>query len=356
MNNANYLLIIHCLILIFGSMKFSTEELVEGIRLGNKRLIAKAITLVESKKSEHRIQAEELLKIIMPFTGRSIRVGITGVPGAGKSTFIENFGRLAISNGKKVAVLAIDPSSAINKGSILGDKTRMEELAKEENAFIRPSPSSGFLGGVANTTFETMMICEAAGYDYILIETVGVGQSEVLVADITDVFLFLKIIGGGDELQGIKRGIMEMVDVIFINKVDADNLQKAKNTRLELKRALDFIPPKEKNWKIPVLLGSALNNEGLGEVFEKINEFIDLKKKTERFEEVRVQQAEKRFEYWVQEYILGMMKRDNSVEEAYIEHKKNASAMVSNPSTEAKLFVEKFLRDSRSEIQDSENL
>ncbi|KMQ69584.1 protein kinase [Chryseobacterium sp. FH2] len=326
-------------------MKFSTDELIKGIRSGNKRLIAKAITLVESKKAEHRLQAEELLKKIMPFTGNSVRVGITGVPGAGKSTFIESFGRLAISNGKKVAVLAIDPSSAINKGSILGDKTRMEELAKEENAFIRPSPSSGFLGGVANTTFETMMICEAAGYDYILIETVGVGQSEVLVADITDVFLFLKIIGGGDELQGIKRGIMEMVDLIFINKVDQDNIQKAKNTRLELKRALDFIPPKEKDWKVPVLLGSALHNEGLDEIYTKIHEFISLKKKTRRFDEVRTQQAEKRYEYWVQEYILAMMKRNESLEEAYLQHKKNASAMVSNPSTEAKLFVEKFFRD-----------
>ncbi|MCI3937428.1 methylmalonyl Co-A mutase-associated GTPase MeaB [Chryseobacterium aahli] len=325
-------------------MKFSTEDLIEGIKSGNKRLIAKAITLVESKKEEHRNQAEDLLKKIMPLTGKSIRVGITGVPGAGKSTFIENFGRLAISNGKKVAVLAIDPSSAINKGSILGDKTRMEELAKEENAFIRPSPSSGFLGGVANTTFETMMICEAAGYDYILIETVGVGQSEVLVADITDVFLFLKIIGGGDELQGIKRGIMEMVDVIFINKVEESNLQKAKNTRLELKRALDFLPSKEKDWKVPVLLGSALYNEGLPDVFQKINEFIDLKKKTERFDLVRKEQSEKRFEYWVQEYILNMMKRNESLEEAYIQHKKNASALVSNPSTEAKLFVEKFLK------------
>ncbi len=324
-------------------MKFSTEELLAGIRSGNKRLIAKAITLVESKKAEHRQQAEDLLKQIMPFTGNSIRVGITGVPGAGKSTFIENFGRLLIKQGKKVAVLAIDPSSSINKGSILGDKTRMEELSREENAFIRPSPSSGFLGGVANTTFETMMICEAAGYDYILIETVGVGQSEVLVADITDVFLFLKIIGGGDELQGIKRGIMEMVDVIFINKVEKDNLQKAKNTRLELKRALDFIPPKEKDWKVPVVLGSALHNEGLQDVYEKIDDFITLKKKTDRFNDVRTRQSEKRFEYWVQEYILSMMKRDNSVEEAYIQHKKNASALISNPSTEAKLFVEKFL-------------
>lgn len=324
-------------------MKFSTEELIEGIQSGDKRLIAKAITLVESKKSEHRLQAEDLLKQIMPLAGRSVRVGITGVPGAGKSTFIENFGRLAISKGKKVAVLAIDPSSAINKGSILGDKTRMEELAKEENAFIRPSPSSGFLGGVANTTFETMLICEAAGFDYILIETVGVGQSEVLVSDISDIFLFLKIIGGGDELQGIKRGIMEMVDVVFINKVDKDNLQKAKNTRLELKRALDFIPAKEKDWKVPVLLGSALYNEGLDEIYAKIDEFISLKNKTERFDLVRKQQSEKRFEYWVQEYILNMMKRNESLEEAYIQHKKNASALVSNPSTEAKLFVEKFL-------------
>ncbi|MCW3169334.1 methylmalonyl Co-A mutase-associated GTPase MeaB [Chryseobacterium sp. 09-1422] len=324
-------------------MKFSTEDLIEGIQSGNKRLIAKAITLVESKKEEHRTQAEDLLKKIMPLTGKSVRVGITGVPGAGKSTFIENFGRLAISNGKKVAVLAIDPSSAINKGSILGDKTRMEELAKEENAFIRPSPSSGFLGGVANTTFETMMICEAAGYDYILIETVGVGQSEVLVADITDVFLFLKIIGGGDELQGIKRGIMEMVDLVFINKVDQDNLQKAKNTRLELKRALDFLPSKEQNWKVPVLLGSALYNEGLQEIYDKIDEFISLKKKADRFDLVRTEQSEKRFEYWVQEYILSTMKRNESLEEAYFMHKKNASALVSNPSTEAKLFVEKFL-------------
>lgn len=329
-------------------MKISTEDFIDGIKSGNKRLIAKAITLVESTKPEHRSQAEELLKKILPLTGNSIRVGITGVPGAGKSTFIENFGRLAISNNKKVAVLAIDPSSAINKGSILGDKTRMEELAKEENAFIRPSPSSGFLGGVANTTFETMMICEAAGYDYILIETVGVGQSEVLVSDITDVFLFLKIIGGGDELQGIKRGIMEMVDIIFINKVEESNLQKAKNTRLELKRALDFLPAKEKDWKVPVLLGSALHNEGLKDVYQKIDDFISLKKNTKRFDEVRTQQSEKRFEYWVQEYVLSMMKKDNSVEEAYIQHKKNASDLISNPSTEAKLFVEKFLKDSKS--------
>jgi LAO/AO transport system kinase len=179
-------------------MNLGAKELIEGIKTGNKRLLAKAITLVESKKAEHRVVAEEILKEIITFSGNSVRIGITGVPGAGKSTFIENFGKLAISKGKKVAVLAIDPSSTLNKGSILGDKTRMEDLAREENAFIRPSPTSGFLGGIANTTFESILLCEAAGYDFILIETVGVGQSEVLVNDISDVFLFLKIIGGGD--------------------------------------------------------------------------------------------------------------------------------------------------------------
>ena len=225
---------------------FTTRELLTGIQSGDKRLLGKAISLVESKKPEHRVQAEELLKEILPFTGKSVRIGITGVPGVGKSTFIENFGKLAIEKGKKVAVLAIDPSSSVNKGSILGDKTRMEDLSREKNAFIRPSPTSGFLGGVANATFETMLICEAAGYDLILIETVGVGQSEVLVADISDVFLFLKIIGGGDELQGIKRGVMEMVDVIFINKVEDDNLKKAKNTKVDLLRALHFYLQKRK--------------------------------------------------------------------------------------------------------------
>lgn len=321
-------------------MKFSTKQLLDGILAGDKRILGKAITLVESRKEEHRAQAEELLQLVMPYTGKSVRIGITGVPGAGKSTFIENFGRLAIKKGRKVAVLAIDPSSALNKGSILGDKTRMEELAKEENAFIRPSPSSGFLGGVANTTFETMMICEAAGYDCILIETVGVGQSETLVSEISDVFLFLKIIGGGDELQGIKRGIMEMVDVVFINKVDAENLNKAKSTKQELLRALHFMQEKEKGWKVPVLLGSALNNEGLDAVYDKIADFISLKEDNGTFLSVRQQQAQKRFEYWVQEFILKKTKSGNLSEISFEQHKKNASELKSNPSSEAKLFVE----------------
>lgn len=325
-------------------MQISTETLVNGIKSGDKRLLGKAITLVESKKPEHRIQADLLLKEILPFTGNSVRVGITGVPGAGKSTFIENFGKLLLEKGKKVAVLAIDPSSAINKGSILGDKTRMEELSREENAFIRPSPSSGFLGGVANATFETMLLCEAAGYDYILIETVGVGQSEVLVSDITDVFLFIKVIGGGDELQGIKRGIMEMIDVVFINKINENNLQAAKNEKIELKRAMHFMPSKEENWQIPVLFGSALKNEGLVEVFTALQNFIDLKIKNKNFLETRKTQAEKRFDYWVQEYILEKIKSDKQSADRYLEHKKNASEMKVNPSSEARLWVDEIFK------------
>ncbi len=218
----------------------------------------------------------------------------------------------------------------------------MEELAREENAFIRPSPSSGFLGGVANTTFETMLLCEAAGYDCILIETVGVGQSEILVSEITDIFLFLKIIGGGDELQGIKRGIMEMVDLIFINKVDEANRLAAKRTKTELMRALHFLHSKEEGWKVPVLLGSALNNVGLAEVYDKIEQFIDLKLKSQRFEEVRAIQAGNRFEYWVQEYIRIMTQKENAAENSFLQHKKNASEGKSNPSSEAKKFVEEI--------------
>ena len=322
--------------------RLSLQDYISGIKSSDKRILGKAITLIESKKPEHRLIADQLLKEILPFTGKSVRIGITGVPGAGKSTFIESFGKFAIAQGKKVAVLAIDPSSSINKGSILGDKTRMEELAKDPNAFIRPSPSSGFLGGIANTTFESLLICEAAGFDYILIETVGVGQSETLVNDITDVFLFLKVIGTGDELQGIKRGIMEMADLIFINKVNSENLSKAKMTKTELSRALQFITPKEKNWKIPVILGSALEKSGLDEVFNKIEDYISLKIKNGTFLETRKNQARKRFEFWVKEYILENAKNDHLLETSYQAHKKKASELLSNPSSEASEFVNKL--------------
>lgn len=327
-------------------MKHDVQEIAQGILSGNRRWLAKGITLIESSRDDHRLQAVQLLDILMPHAGKSVRVGVTGVPGAGKSTFIENFGLLAIEKGRKVAVLAIDPSSAVNKGSILGDKTRMEELAKSEKAFIRPSPSSGFLGGIANTTFETMILCEAAGYDFILIETVGVGQSEVLVSEITDIFLLLKIIGGGDELQGIKRGIMEMVDLIFINKVTDENLSKAKSTKIELLRALHFLSPKENNWKVPVILGSALQNQGLDKIFNSIGTFIKHKTDSGRFQQVRSEQAAKRFKYWVQEYILQNMKADENLSNFFHQHKKNAFELKGNPSSEALKFVDKFLGKS----------
>lgn len=323
-------------------MELTLQQLLNGIKTGDKRIIGKAITLVESKKPAHRELADELLRTIMPQTGKSVRIGITGVPGAGKSTFIENYGKILVEKGHRVAVLAIDPSSSLNKGSILGDKTRMEELAKMDEVFIRPSPTSGFLGGVANATFETMLICEVAGYDYILIETVGVGQSEVLVSDITDAFVFLKITGGGDELQGIKRGIMEMVDLIFINKVDEKNRTVAKNTKVELMRALHFLSPKETGWTVPVLLGSALRNEGLHEVYDKLNSFLEQKRSSGRFEAVRREQAEKRFEFWVQAYIQKQISENHQAENQYITHKKNASELAANPSTEAKIFVSKL--------------
>ena len=323
--------------------QFGIDDYIAGIKVSDKRILGKAITLIESKKPDHRNLADELLKAILPLTGNSIRIGITGVPGAGKSTFIETFGKLAIEKGKKVAVLAVDPSSSINKGSILGDKTRMEDLAKDPNAFIRPSPSSGFLGGIANTTFESLLICEAAGFDYILIETLGVGQSETLVNDITDVFLFLKVIGTGDELQGIKRGIMEMADLIFINKVNSENLSKAKMTKTELTRALQFITPKEKDWKIPVLIGSALEKTGLDDIYNKIEDYISLKTKNGTFLGTRKNQAQKRFEFWVREYILEKAKNDHLLENYFQEHKKNASELLSNPSSEASDFVKKLL-------------
>ena len=218
-------------------------------------------------------QAQDLITACTPYSGNSIRVGVTGVPGVGKSTFIEAFGKLLTSQGKKVAVLAIDPTSERTHGSILGDKSRMHELAADDNAFIRPSPSSGTLGGVANKTRESIILCEAAGFEIILIETVGVGQSETTVSNLVDFFLLLMLAGAGDELQGIKRGIMELADALIITKSDGDNLQKAKNAALEYKRALHLFPPMENGWTPQVSTCSALENFGVLEIFETINKF-----------------------------------------------------------------------------------
>lgn len=254
----------------------SIAELAEGIKSGNRVLLSRAITLAESSLSEHQSQAHQLIQELMPFTGKSKRIAITGVPGVGKSTFIESFGKLLTAKGLKVAVLAIDPSSSLSGGSILGDKTRMEDLARNPNAFIRPSATGGFLGGIASRTFETMLLCEAAGFDVVLIETVGVGQSETLVHDMTDFFLFLQIPGGGDDLQGIKRGIMEMSDLIFVNKTDEFGSEKAKEVKVTLARAMQFLPQNVSGWKRKVLLGSGLTGKGLEEVWNEVLAYFDL--------------------------------------------------------------------------------
>lgn len=257
----------------FRKKRFKQEELLEQLLDGNKTALGRAITLIESNQKTHQQQAEFLLEKALPFSQKSIRIGITGVPGVGKSTFIESFGNYLISKGKKVAVLAVDPSSSVSQGSILGDKTRMENLVKEENAFIRPSPSGDSLGGVARKTRESIVLCEAAGFDVILIETVGVGQSETTVHSMTDFFLLLKLAGAGDELQGIKRGIVEMADAIVINKADGENLKAAREAKLEFNRALQLYPAKESGWKPSVKLCSALYAEGIEEVWKMISEF-----------------------------------------------------------------------------------
>src|SRR3989339_134259 len=237
----------------------SKDEYLKGILSGNTTILSQAITLVESSRNDHRAIAQNLISECLPHVVKSMRIGITGVPGAGKSTFIEAFGGLITAMGHKLAVLAIDPSSERSKGSILGDKTRMEELSIDKNAYIRPSPSAGSLGGVARKTRETIILCEAAGFDTIFIETVGVGQSEIAVHSMVDFFLLLMLAGAGDELQGIKRGIMEMADFIVINKADGDNLLKTNSAKVQYENALHLFPAKESGWIPKVQTCSAIN-------------------------------------------------------------------------------------------------
>jgi LAO/AO transport system kinase len=253
--------------------EFNINEMTDGILTSNISYVSKAITLVESTKHEHQEQAQQIINTIIKHSGNSFRLGITGVPGVGKSTFIESYGLEVINRGHKLAVLAIDPSSQLSKGSILGDKTRMEKLSVHPKVFIRPSPSSGSLGGVARKTKESIIICEAAGYDYIFIETVGVGQSETAVHQLTDFFLLLMLAGAGDELQGIKRGIMEMADGIVITKADGTNTDKAKMARVEYARALHLFPPTESNWIPEVLTCSSTENKGIKEVYDMIDKY-----------------------------------------------------------------------------------
>ena len=279
--------------------KLTSEEYVNGIISGNITILSKAITLIESSKTEHQEIAQQIIENALPYASKSIRIGITGIPGAGKSTFIESLGMYLTKQGHKLAVLAIDPSSEKTKGSILGDKTRMEKLSASSKAFIRPSPSSGTLGGVARKTRETIVLCEAAGFDTIFIETVGVGQSETAVYSMVDFFLLLMLAGAGDELQGIKRGIMEMADTIVITKCDGDNINNAQRAQAEYKNAVHLFPKSLSGWDTRVLTCSARNNAGISEIWENILEYQKLTRSNNFFFKKRAEQSK----YWMYETI-----------------------------------------------------
>ncbi|MDR0413901.1 MAG: methylmalonyl Co-A mutase-associated GTPase MeaB [Prevotellaceae bacterium] len=277
----------------------SVDDYVEGIVSGNRMILGRTITLVESLLPAHRELAQEIIERCLPHSGKSVRIGITGVPGAGKSTFIEAIGSYITGLGNKLAVLAIDPSSERSGGSILGDKTRMETLANDANAFIRPSPSAGSLGGVARKTRESILLCEAAGFNVIFVETVGVGQSETQVHSMVDCFLLLMLSGAGDELQGIKRGIMEMSDILAITKADGENTDKATAARIQYQSALNLFPPHESGWRPTSLTCSAVNKSGLTEIWKNVLDYVTLTRGSGYFERRRCEQTK----YWMYEAI-----------------------------------------------------
>lgn len=296
-----------------GTRKYSVEEYVSGILSGNRTILSRAITLTESRLPKHYDKIQAVIEKCLPYSGRSVRIGITGVPGAGKSTFIESFGLYLAGNGHKIAVLAIDPSSQRTKGSILGDKTRMEKLSSHPNAFIRPSPAAGTLGGVARKTRETIILCEAAGYDTILVETVGVGQSETSVQSMVDFFLLLMLAGAGDELQGIKRGIIEMADLIAITKADGTNRIAAEGARISFENALHMYPSPPSGWKPQVMVCSALENTGIAELWDKISEYAAFTKGNGYWDNHRKQQALMRMNETINEYLTNSFQVNENV-------------------------------------------
>lgn len=291
----------------------SARELVDGVLKGDRGLLARAITLVESRSPRHEAAARELMTAILPHTGGSMRVGLTGTPGAGKSTFIESLGLFLCRRGHRVAVLAVDPSSSRSGGSILGDKTRMEELSRDPNAFIRPSPSGGTIGGVAARTREALHLCEAAGYDVVLVETVGVGQSETAVRTMTDFFLLLQITGAGDDLQGIKKGVIELADAILVTKADGDNRTRAQQARVEYEKVLHFLDPFTPGWQPRVMTCSALQEEGISEVWEMVLDFRKTMEESGVSQKTRKEQNLDWFRSLLSQTVMARFRRDHAL-------------------------------------------
>ena len=318
-------------------MAIDVDALIEG----NRRALAKAITLIESQRSVDRDAAQTLLQTLLPNTGNSIRIGITGIPGVGKSTFIESFGLYLLEQGKRVAVLAVDPSSPISGGSILGDKTRMELLSRCEGAFIRPSPSQGSLGGVAQKTRETMLLCEAAGYDVIIVETVGVGQSEYQVAAMVDFFMVLMLPNAGDELQGIKKGIMELADALVINKADGDSVNLAKQTQSHYQSALHLLTP-QSFWQPSVLQCSALHSQGIAEVWQMISDYTSQAAAGGHFDAKRQAQNRQWMQALIQELLQQKLLANPDIRRLLPELEKQVMAGEETPLIAAKMIIEKL--------------
>lgn len=319
--------------------EFEVDQVFKSILNGNITALSRAITLIESTKLEDKPKAEQLLQHCLPYSNRSIRIGITGVPGVGKSTFIESLGSLVATESNKIAVLAVDPSSSISKGSVLGDKTRMQQLANHPDVYIRPSAAGSTLGGVARKTRETILLCEAFGFNIIIVETVGVGQSETVVHSMVDFFLVLKLSGAGDELQGIKRGIIELADLIVINKADGDNLQRAKIAKTDFSRALKLYPIKENGWKPRILLASAIENKGMVEVYNLIQEYIKTTKENLSFEKKRQLQNQ----FWlfqsIEEYLKDRFYQNPKIKDALQQQLKDIEEHKITPFAAAQYLI-----------------